>query len=53
MTATYVQEVKERNRFHFGKNWQNFLHDERIAEGEKYLKTMLNVENLVENLVEI
>jgi 2-polyprenyl-6-hydroxyphenyl methylase/3-demethylubiquinone-9 3-methyltransferase len=49
MTITYEQEVKEGKRFQFGKNWQNFLSvldDERIAEAEKSLKTMLDVDNL-------
>lgn len=36
-------------RFAFGSNWQRFLsylHDERIAEAEKSLRTMLDVESL-------
>jgi 2-polyprenyl-6-hydroxyphenyl methylase/3-demethylubiquinone-9 3-methyltransferase len=36
-------------RFAFGRNWQRFLaylNDERIAEAEKSLRTMLEVENL-------
>jgi 2-polyprenyl-3-methyl-5-hydroxy-6-metoxy-1,4-benzoquinol methylase len=36
-------------RFAFGKNWQRFLrylNEERIAEAEKSLRTMLEVENL-------
>jgi 2-polyprenyl-6-hydroxyphenyl methylase/3-demethylubiquinone-9 3-methyltransferase len=45
----FEQEVKQGERFQFGKNWQKFLsvlNDERINEAEKSLKTMLKVENL-------
>ncbi|MBD2002391.1 MULTISPECIES: class I SAM-dependent methyltransferase [Cyanophyceae] len=49
MTSTFEQEVKQGDRFGFGKNWQRFLsvlNDERIAEAENSLKQMLEVENL-------
>jgi len=49
MTSSYAQEVKQGDRFQFGKNWQSFLsllNDERIAEAEKSLKQMLEVEDL-------
>lgn len=39
----------DERRFAFGKNWARFLellNDERIAEAEKSLKTMLGVESL-------
>ncbi|HXY09599.1 MAG TPA: class I SAM-dependent methyltransferase [Terriglobales bacterium] len=42
-------EVKASERFPFGKNWQRFLKyltEERIAEAEKSLRTMLEVEDL-------
>lgn len=49
MTSTFEQEVKQGDRFQFGKNWQRFLallDDERIAEAEKSLQQMLEVEEL-------
>lgn len=49
MIKTFEQEVKQGDRFQFGKNWQRFLsvlNDERIAEAEKSLKQMLAVEEL-------
>lgn len=49
MTSTFEQEVKQGDRFQFGKNWQRFLsvlNDERIAEAQKSLKQMLQVEDL-------
>lgn len=49
MVSTFEQEVKEGERFQFGKNWQRFLsvlNEERIAEAEKSLKQMLGVEDL-------
>jgi 2-polyprenyl-3-methyl-5-hydroxy-6-metoxy-1,4-benzoquinol methylase len=42
-------EIAQGNRFEFGKNWEQFLsvlNDERIAEAEKSLKQMLEVEDL-------
>lgn len=47
--SIYDQEVKPKARFQFGKNWQSFLsviNNERIAEAEKSLKQMLEVEDL-------
>ncbi|HAJ64648.1 MAG TPA: class I SAM-dependent methyltransferase [Cyanobacteria bacterium UBA8543] len=49
MTSTFEQEVKQGDRFQFGENWKRFLsvlNDERIAEAEKSLKEMLEVEDL-------
>lgn len=49
MVSTFEQEVKQGKRFQFGKNWQRFLSvlsEERIAEAEKSLKQMLEVEDL-------
>ncbi|MBD1896892.1 MULTISPECIES: class I SAM-dependent methyltransferase [unclassified Coleofasciculus] len=49
MTSTFEQEVKQGDRFEFGKNWRGFLsvlNDARIAEAEKSLKQMLVVEDL-------
>ncbi|MEW5855958.1 MAG: class I SAM-dependent methyltransferase [Cyanobacteriota bacterium] len=49
MIKTFDQEVKQGDRFQFGKNWQRFLsvlNDERIAEAQKSLKQMLQVEDL-------
>ncbi len=49
MTSTFDREVKQGDRFQFGKNWQRFLsvlNDERIAEAQKSLKQMLQVEDL-------
>ena len=49
MVSTFEQEVKQGERFQFGKNWQRFLsvlNEERIAEAEKSLKQMLDVEDL-------
>ena len=49
MNSTFEQEVKQGDRFQFGENWQRFLsvlNDERIAEAEKSLQTMLEVDNL-------
>lgn len=49
MNSTCVEDVKQGNRFEFGKNWKGFLsvlNDERITEAEKSLKQMLDVETL-------
>lgn len=49
MTSTFDREVKQGDRFQFGKNWQRFLsvlNDERIVEAQKSLKQMLQVEDL-------
>lgn len=45
----HPREVQQGERFEFGKNWQRFLHvldDERIAEAEKSLRAMLEMESL-------
>jgi 2-polyprenyl-6-hydroxyphenyl methylase/3-demethylubiquinone-9 3-methyltransferase len=45
----HAQEVADRERFEFGKNWQQFLsvlNNERIAESVQSLKDMLGVEDL-------
>lgn len=42
-------EVKRGERFQFGKNWQRFLkilNDERIAEADRSLQQMLEMEHL-------
>ena len=47
--STFADEVEQGERFEFGRNWANFLsvlNEERIAEAEKSLKTMLQVETL-------
>ena len=49
MTSTFEREVKQGDRFEFGKNWLQFLsvlNDDRIAEAEKSLKQMLELEDL-------
>ena len=48
MTA-HALEIRSGDRFAFGENWARFLElldDERIAEAERSLKTMLEVETL-------
>jgi 2-polyprenyl-6-hydroxyphenyl methylase/3-demethylubiquinone-9 3-methyltransferase len=43
------QKSDKRERFEFGKNWQRFLlilNDERIAQAQKSLLDMLEIENL-------
>jgi 2-polyprenyl-6-hydroxyphenyl methylase/3-demethylubiquinone-9 3-methyltransferase len=45
----HAREVREGQRFAFGKNWARFLEvldDERIREAEQSLRTMLGVESL-------
>ena len=47
---THAVEIKEGQRFEFGKNWERFLsvlNEERIAEAEKSIKKMLGVDNLM------
>ena len=47
--ATHAEQVRRGDRFEFGKNWKQFLStldDERIAEAERSLKSMLSVETL-------
>jgi 2-polyprenyl-6-hydroxyphenyl methylase/3-demethylubiquinone-9 3-methyltransferase len=49
MKSNFDQEVSTGERFQFGKNWRRFLdvlNDERIAEAEKSLKSMLGVTSL-------
>ncbi len=44
-----MNEVIQRDRFEFGKNWDRFLRildEDRILEAEKSLKKVLEVENL-------
>jgi 2-polyprenyl-6-hydroxyphenyl methylase/3-demethylubiquinone-9 3-methyltransferase len=46
---TASQEIKQGQRFEFGKNWQRFLrvlNEERIVEAEKSLRTMLEMDGL-------
>lgn len=48
MTA-FEEEIRQGKRFTFGKNWMNFLknlNEERIAEAERSLSTLLEVDNL-------
>ncbi len=45
----FREEVRNKQRFQFGKNWGNFLNtlsDARIKEAEESLKKMLEVESL-------
>ncbi len=47
--TTHAVEIEQGKRFEFGKNWLRFLQvldEERIAEAEKSLGTMLEVESL-------
>ena len=46
---THAQEIERGERFAFGENWAQFLKvldDDRIAEAEKSLRRMLEVETL-------
>jgi 2-polyprenyl-3-methyl-5-hydroxy-6-metoxy-1,4-benzoquinol methylase len=46
---SHPREVQQGQRFEFGKNWQRFLrvlNDERIAEAERSLRAMLEMESL-------
>ena len=48
-SVSEATQNSEERRFAFGKNWQRFLsvlNDDRIAEAEKSLRTMLETENL-------
>ena len=47
--SSYAQEVRDGQRFEFGKNWSNFLSvltEERIASAEQSLKHMLRLDSL-------
>jgi 2-polyprenyl-3-methyl-5-hydroxy-6-metoxy-1,4-benzoquinol methylase len=47
--STFAAEVKQGQRFEFGKNWQSFLStltDERIKIAEASIKEMLRIDNL-------
>lgn len=47
--SLHAEEVSRGDRFEFGKNWSQFLsllNDNRIAEAEKSLKQMLDVQDL-------
>jgi 2-polyprenyl-6-hydroxyphenyl methylase/3-demethylubiquinone-9 3-methyltransferase len=49
MGNTHAEELSRGERFEFGANWAAFLdnlNDERIAEAESSLKTMLGVDSL-------
>lgn len=49
MNTTYEQDIKEGQRFKFGKNWQNFLRvldDTRVIEAQNSLQTMLETKTL-------
>lgn len=49
MIDTFQQEIQQKKRFQFGENWNCFLtvlNDERIAEAEKSLKQMLEIQDL-------
>ena len=49
LREAHAREIGDGNRFAFGKNWARFLEvltDERIAEAERSLRTMLGVEEL-------
>jgi len=46
-TQQFTQEIAEGERFEFGQNWSNFLHnlnDTRIHEAEKSLTNMLTLD---------
>ena len=48
-TKLLQQDILKKDRFQFGKNWMRFLrvlNDERIAEAEKSIRQMLDVEDL-------
>lgn len=45
----HAEEIARGQRFRFGKNWQRFLrvlNDDRIAEAEKSLRSMLELDSL-------
>src|SRR2546422_2348981 len=45
----HTKEIEQGRRFEFGKNWLSFLRvldEERIAEAEKSLRTMLETDSL-------
>jgi 2-polyprenyl-3-methyl-5-hydroxy-6-metoxy-1,4-benzoquinol methylase len=47
--STFEQEVKNSQRFEFGKNWKSFLttlNDQRIQTAKESIQKMLQVENL-------
>lgn len=49
MNKNWKTDIKKRDRFKFGKNWQSFLDtltDERIKIAEDSIKGMLEVDNL-------
>lgn len=49
MSSTHTAEISRGERFEFGKNWSRFLgtlDDARIAEAEKSLKEMLQIDDL-------
>ena len=49
LRAAHAREIDDGHRFAFGKNWARFLevlNDDRIAEAERSLRTMLGVERL-------
>ncbi len=49
MIDTFHKEIQQKKRFQFGENWKRFLtvlNDERIAEAEKSLKQMLEIQDL-------
>jgi len=49
MLSEQEKELRRGERFKFGQNWQRFLKtldDTRIAEAERSLRQMLEVENL-------
>lgn len=49
MYSNFEAEINEKQRFQFGENWNRFLtvlNDERIAEAEKSLKSMLEIKDL-------
>src|SRR5690349_16334803 len=48
-TTTHSAEVQAGDRFEFGKNWKNFLdhlNDERIANAEASMRTVLSTHTL-------
>ncbi len=49
MERSHLTEIQHGDRFEFGENWQRFLgtlDEPRIAEAEKSLRIMLDVQNL-------
>jgi ribosomal protein L11 methylase PrmA len=47
--ASFEKEIRNKERFEFGKNWKNFLKsisDKKITQAEKSIKSMLGFNDL-------